>query len=59
MDELKQMRDIILEKINKCDIKKFKLQNELLNYEQLIINSGHKEIMSTLTLNEQQTNPYI
>ena len=56
MDELKQMRDIILEKINKCDIKKFKLQNELLNYEQLIINSGHKEIMSTLTLNEQQTN---
>ena len=56
MEELKQLRSEILDKINKCDVKKFKLQNELLNIEQSIINLGYNDIIETLTLNEQQLN---
>jgi len=54
MDELKQNREIIMNKISKHNAKIFLLQNELLNIEQLIVDSDHKEIMDTLTLNEQQ-----
>jgi DNA helicase-2/ATP-dependent DNA helicase PcrA len=54
MDELKQIREDIMNKISKHNSKIFKLQNELLNIEQLIVDSDHKEIMDTLTLNEQQ-----
>ena len=45
---------MLLNKISKHNAKIFLLQNELLNIEQLIVDSDHKEIMDTLTLNEQQ-----
>ena len=54
MDELKQIRNDIMNKISKKNAIIFKLQNELLNIEQLIVDSDHKEIMDTLTLNDQQ-----
>jgi len=54
MQELKNKCDRIKEKINKYQGKIFNLQNELLNAEQLIVDSNHKEIMETLTLNKQQ-----
>ena len=54
MQELKNKCDRIKEKINKYQTKIFTLQNELLNTEQLIVDSNHKKIMETLTLNKQQ-----
>ena len=54
MQELKNKCDTIKEKINKYQTKIFTLQNELLNTEQLFVDSNHKEIMETLTLNKQQ-----
>lgn len=56
MDELKNKRDDIMNKISKLNAEVFNLQNQLLNIEQLIVDSDHKEIMDTLTLNEQQLN---
>jgi DNA helicase-2/ATP-dependent DNA helicase PcrA len=56
MDELKNKRDEIMNKISKLNAEVFDLQNQLLNIEQLIVDSDHKEIMDTLTLNEQQLN---
>ena len=56
MDELKNKRDDIMNKISKLNAEVFDLQNQLLNIEQLIVDSDHKEIMDTLTLNEQQLN---
>lgn len=54
MDELKQERQKLIDKISKYNAKIFELQNELLNVEQQIVESDHKEIMETLTLNKQQ-----
>jgi DNA helicase-2/ATP-dependent DNA helicase PcrA len=54
MDELKEKRQQLMDKISKYNARIFNLQNELLNIEQLIVESDHKEIMETLTLNEQQ-----
>ena len=56
MDELKEKRQQLMDKISKYNARIFNLQNELLNIEQLIVESDHKEIMETLTLNEQQLN---
>jgi DNA helicase-2/ATP-dependent DNA helicase PcrA len=54
MDELIEKRQHLIDKISKYNAKLFNLQNELYNIEQLIVQSDHKEIMETLTLNEQQ-----
>ena len=54
MNELIEKRQHLIDKISKYNAKLFNLQNELLNVEQLIVQSDHKEIMETLTLNEQQ-----
>ena len=54
MDELIEKRQQLIDKISKYNAKLFNLQNELYNIEQLIVQSDHKEIMETLTLNEQQ-----
>lgn len=54
MDELIEKRQQLINKISKYNAKLFNLQNELYNIEQLIVQSDHKEIMETLTLNEQQ-----
>jgi len=54
MDELKKNRELIINKINKFNEKVFSLQNQLLNIEQQIVDTDHKEIMNSLTLNEQQ-----
>ena len=54
MEELKVERDKILNEISKYNSKIFELQNQLLNIEGLMTNSTYKEIMDTLTLNEQQ-----
>lgn len=54
MEELKQKRKELVDKINKNNAKLFLLQNELLNIEQLIVESDHKEIMASFTLNDQQ-----
>jgi ATP-dependent exoDNAse (exonuclease V) beta subunit len=59
MDELLKLkilmeRDKIINKISKHNIKIFDLQNQLLKIEQQIVNLDHKEIMNTLTLNDQQ-----
>ena len=54
MDELKINREKIMNRIAKLNSKIFALQNELLNIEQLIVDSDHKEIMDALTLNDQQ-----
>jgi DNA helicase-2/ATP-dependent DNA helicase PcrA len=56
MDELKKSRTEIMNKISKLNTEVFSLQNQLLNIEQLILDTDHKEIMDTLTLNEQQLN---
>lgn len=54
MDELKQERQKLIDKISKYNAKIFELQNDLLNVEQQIVESDHKEIMESLTLNKQQ-----
>jgi len=54
MEELKQERETLMNKISKYNAKLFDLQNALLNVEQRIVESDHKEIMETLTLNKQQ-----
>ena len=54
MNELIEKRQQLIDKISKYNAKLFNLQNELYNIEQLIVQSDHKEIMETLTLNEQQ-----
>ena len=54
MEELKIERDKILNEISKYNSKIFELQNQLLNIEELMTNSTYKEIMDTLTLNDQQ-----
>ena len=54
MKELKKQRETILTKISKLNSKIFDLQNKLLHIEQQMINSDHKVIMDTMTLNEQQ-----
>jgi DNA replication protein DnaC len=54
MEELKQERQNLIDKISKYNAKIFELQNHLLNIEQKIVESDHKEIMETLTLNKQQ-----
>jgi DNA helicase-2/ATP-dependent DNA helicase PcrA len=54
MNELTEKRQHLIDKISKYNAKLFNLQNELLNVEQSIVQSDHKEIMKTLTLNKQQ-----
>jgi DNA helicase-2/ATP-dependent DNA helicase PcrA len=54
MNELIEKRQHLIDKISKYNAKLFNLQNELLNVEQSIVQSDHKEIMKTLTLNKQQ-----
>ena len=54
MEELKQERQKLIDKISNYNAKIFELQNHLLNIEQMIVESDHKEIMETLTLNKQQ-----
>jgi len=54
MEELTSAREEIIKKISIYNNKIFDLQNQLLNIEQLIVDTDHKEIMDTLTLNEQQ-----
>jgi superfamily I DNA/RNA helicase len=54
MNELKIEREKIINKISKHNMKIFDLQNQLLCIEQQIVDLDHKEIMNTLTLNDQQ-----
>ena len=54
MNELKIEREKIINKISKHNMKIFDLQNQLLGIEQQIVDLDHKEIMNTLTLNDQQ-----
>jgi DNA helicase-2/ATP-dependent DNA helicase PcrA len=54
MENLKTERDGILNQISEINSKLFDLQNKLLETERKIIDSDHKEIMDSLTLNEQQ-----
>jgi ATP-dependent exoDNAse (exonuclease V) beta subunit len=54
LENLNERRQQLLKKIGKKTSILFQLQNELLNIEHSIINRDHKEIMDSLTLNEQQ-----
>jgi superfamily II DNA or RNA helicase len=54
MNEFKEDRNKIIKEIADYNMKIFDLQNKLLEIEQSIIDIDHKEIMNTLTLNEQQ-----
>jgi DNA helicase-2/ATP-dependent DNA helicase PcrA len=54
MNKYKEEREKIIKEIADYNMKIFDLQNKLLEIEQSIIDIDHKEIMNTLTLNEQQ-----
>ena len=54
MNELTDIRIQLINKISKLQAKIFNLQNQLLTVEQSIVDSDHKEIIETLTLNKQQ-----
>ena len=54
MNEYIEDREKIIKKIAEYNMKIFDLQNKLLEIEQSIVDIDHKEIMNTLTLNEQQ-----
>jgi len=54
MNEYIEDREKIIKKIAEYNMKIFDLQNKLLEIEQNIVDIDHKEIMNTLTLNEQQ-----
>jgi len=54
MNEYIEDKEKIIKKIAEYNMKIFDLQNKLLEIEQNIIDIDHKEIMNTLTLNEQQ-----
>ena len=54
MNEFKEEREKIIKEIADYNMKIFDLQNKLLEIEQNIVDIDHKEIMNTLTLNEQQ-----
>jgi superfamily II DNA or RNA helicase len=54
MNKYKEEREKIIKEIADYNMKIFDLQNKLLEIEQNIIDMDHKEIMNTLTLNEQQ-----
>ena len=54
MEELKINRQKLMERISKYQAKIFDLQNKLVNIEQEIVDLDYKEIIDSLTLNEQQ-----
>lgn len=54
MNEFKEDRNKIIKEIAEYNMKIFDLQNKLLEIEQNIVDLDHKEIMNTLTLNNQQ-----
>lgn len=54
MEQLKQKRQKIIKKITKYQNKVFELQNELMSIEQDIVSLDYKEVIDSLTLNDQQ-----